>query len=90
MVMPCLLANPLRGRTWASYPRGTAMANPQGIIRISPGCKTVTPATAAARSNPAECLGHPRRQGQTLTTGQTFHFTVIGRATRQTPAIGRS
>ena len=33
---PKLLASPLRGRIWASWPSGTATAKPQGILAIPP------------------------------------------------------
>ena len=46
-------ANPERGRTWASYPGGNAMAYPVGIMARAPGINTTSAFTAAHKSMPA-------------------------------------
>src|SRR5687767_781672 len=83
--MPCLLANPLRGRTCASYPCGTAIANPQGISRISPGASRTGASTAAARSKPAACSVMRAGNGRSPAPASRLIFTVIGRGTGGSP-----
>src|SRR5687767_5521392 len=89
--MPNLLANPLRGRTCASYPTGTAMAKPHGINLISPGLRTIDESTAAGRSKPAACAVIRAGRGRPWPPeARRFIFTVIGRASASPPAEKRN
>ena len=51
--MPNFVARPDRGRSCASYPGGTAIANPQGIKALRPGSSRIVDLTAALTSSPA-------------------------------------
>ena len=54
--MPALLARPERGLSCASYPLGSAIANPQGIKAIAPGIRRIVSPIAARTSIPADPL----------------------------------
>lgn len=51
-VMPSLVARPDRGRSCASNPEGSAIANPQGIKAVWPGSNRIVDLTAALTSIP--------------------------------------
>src|SRR5213594_4460541 len=53
IVTPDRIASPLRGLTCASYPSGSAMANPVGTSARWPGASEIGSVTQARRSTPA-------------------------------------
>ena len=52
-VMPCLAANPERGRTCPSKPAGISMNNPVGMSALSSGARVMASGKNARRSIPA-------------------------------------
>lgn len=52
-VIPCLIARPLRGLTWASNPWGNSIKSPVGISALSSGFNSTVSVKLALMSIPA-------------------------------------
>src|SRR6185436_18014018 len=71
----CFAASPDRGRICASYPAGSAIANPHGIAVTTPGTIFASSATAAWRSIPTASLVWYVGSGRFSPPGSRLIFT---------------
>src|SRR5262245_26636400 len=86
------MASPLRGRTWASYPAGRAIATPVGMRALVPGVRRTGSLTQALRSTPELPAVAGRGTGRSLPGSRRMRTWIGGRPgafTSEPDPIGR-